>query len=1559
MRDRSSQPNNRIKGFTTVEVIIVLVLMLIMAGGLILGLVKWVDWTNFKRQNEYARSLFVAAENQLTEYAQSGQLEELSRNLEQAQTIDDRISNGTLTGQQGQVFSLESVWPESRGKGNHAASYQGNIVSVIATAEDYALYMKDKSEGIHLLEQEKTVIYDMVYSYLYDPTILKATICIEFAPAEGQIFSVLYSDIKTDFTYEAEESGGKKGIASIRSRESNFRKQRMIGYYGADCLFHATGNQVEKPSLSEIRLNNEDTLNLSFVVENAECLELNYELTIHDKITKRPVLSFVIDGSKLKNETDRENVRCDVTRYTYEGEESAGRTSVASFPILAWTTTDSGISGNSRPMIHVVLDGADLDASSEALAAYIEDYEEIMGNQANTDLGGYLEGFANTLSFHRFGVSTEDIYCTVKASGELYKTSATKQSNSENTYFGSYRENKGEEDQAELHYTLKNARHLYNIRYIEDYGDDASGTLLPAIYGKDMSQIIYQIEENIDWETFQSDSHALFRSGEKTGLEAIESFPAIRMLRQGSVMESEGITRHTIRGLKITEDSEEAAGLFLCNEGTLQSFILDKITVTGSQNVGAFCGVNRGTLDQLTVKNTENKSCITGHYNVGGIAGIVDVSMRYRELENYARVCGISDNTGKNKGNKNTESGQIGGIFGQLSLEKTTGTITVENCKNYGQIRALDHEVISVGGIVGKCNAEGGEILLTDCISSPWYTEEELKELLEIDENGEINGLKGSCVGGIVGWNIAGTIRNCTTRKYGEREAYILGDCYVGGIAGYNNGTIRGDKILSIASEVTGNHFVGGVVGYNDTDGVITGLKVAGGRIKGTGSFVGGFAGLNASESLLAGDEEGHYPESNPDQVEGEFCVGGTIGGNIMPTDKNINTVFYSDNFSGEVTARGAVAGGFIGYNRLLNGDKFKKNHNTDHLLRSIQKMAEDLTEVRDLSEIADIEKYLNRNVSQFGVSSYTITIQGNENDSDTQDRSGSITGGIYVGGVMGYNAAETKLTVKDVVNHTMVKATSAVKNEKEQPKRMDYAGNAFLYSYAGGIIGKVNENTVIDDCRNQNAGDVVTRGTYTGGICEVNDGYIKKCRVSDLGSRAADYVGGIAGVNKEGAWIEDTVFAEKTITGQNYVGGITAENFGTIIGTKIRSGKVKSHGSVAGGITAGNGSEKQTGGWLVLDGRMEVDVKTEGNYAGGVAGINYASLMKEDGSTKTVIKGLVRADNFAGGVIGENRSAVTISGFRNEADVLAEKACSGGIAAGSEGNLSGCENYGKIEGLRRCGGMIGVWKHHGGTLSDCVNYGTIRTRADEGCAGMVGCFYDIKEKVTMERCVNHGKIWGSTDYSCGGIVGYSQNENLLLELRECVNTGLIRAGDYNSGITAISNRLSEGSRIIGCRNYGYAFSGAYDNLNGIAPKNLTKNVTVEKCLNLSDLRYPLVNRTELKEKNNFYLILDENSESASSNGERNEGIGNPCRQELNGNQTFRLLTLENTQLGFSGFSGNLLDLFQLEEAKQDNSLKVCGDEKDNLRYVIYQQDDPFFNSMTLEQLQVGQEENQ
>ena len=102
-------------------------------------------------------------------------------------------------------------------------------------------------------------------------------------------------------------------------------------------------------------------------------------------------------------------------------------------------------------------------------------------------------------------------------------------------------------------------------------------------------------------------------------------------------------------------------------------------------------------------------------------------------------------------------------------------------------------------------------------------------------------------------------------------------------------------------------------MGYNDVDASVENYELEGGFIKGTGVFVGGYAGFNSSVELL----RDNTLKSNPNEVTGGYCVSGTIGGNIISTDDRISTEFTTDNFLGKVYAT-AFTGGFIGYNRIL-----------------------------------------------------------------------------------------------------------------------------------------------------------------------------------------------------------------------------------------------------------------------------------------------------------------------------------------------------------------------------------------------------------------------------------------------------------------------------------------------------------------------------------------------------------------------------------------------------------------------------------------------------------------
>ena len=64
----------RNKGFTLVELIVVLVLMAILFSVAAVGILGWIDWVTFTKENGTAEDIFYAAQNQLTDLDSSGAL---------------------------------------------------------------------------------------------------------------------------------------------------------------------------------------------------------------------------------------------------------------------------------------------------------------------------------------------------------------------------------------------------------------------------------------------------------------------------------------------------------------------------------------------------------------------------------------------------------------------------------------------------------------------------------------------------------------------------------------------------------------------------------------------------------------------------------------------------------------------------------------------------------------------------------------------------------------------------------------------------------------------------------------------------------------------------------------------------------------------------------------------------------------------------------------------------------------------------------------------------------------------------------------------------------------------------------------------------------------------------------------------------------------------------------------------------------------------------------------------------------------------------------------------
>ena len=97
-------------------------------------------------------------------------------------------------------------------------------------------------------------------------------------------------------------------------------------------------------------------------------------------------------------------------------------------------------------------------------------------------------------------------------------------------------------------------------------------------------------------------------------------------------------------------------------------------------------------------------------------------------------------------------------------------------------------------------------------------------------------------VGGVVGYNYAGTIHGCMV------SGNVSGSSWVGGVVGYNNETVEGCCFAGSGSSVTGSAssaWVGGVVGANND--TVEGCCFAGGSVSdtGDGAYVGGVVGFN------------------------------------------------------------------------------------------------------------------------------------------------------------------------------------------------------------------------------------------------------------------------------------------------------------------------------------------------------------------------------------------------------------------------------------------------------------------------------------------------------------------------------------------------------------------------------------------------------------------------------------------------------------------------------------------------------------------------------------------
>ncbi len=522
-----------------------------------------------------------------------------------------------------------------------------------------------------------------------------------------------------------------------------------------------------------------------------------------------------------------------------------------------------------------------------------------------------------------------------------------------------------------------------------------------------------------------------------------------------------------------------------------------------------------------------------------------------------------------------TGSGWVGGLVGMNSgsISNSYATANVEGDLN-------------LGGLVG---ANYGSI-------SNSYT------------TGKVTGSRGN-VGGLVGTNWSGSISNSyTTGK-------VTGSGDVGGLVGFGyHGSISNSYATG---KVTGNDQVGGLVGLN-MDGTISNSfydKNTSGLSQGIGSVVdvaGQVSGLSTAEMQTAANFTGFTFTTTPGatgnnwvivNADGSLNSLGTSGGGTTPMLASEYSTSISNAHQLQLMAMAPAASYTLGANinaaatGLIGGVMtdvwgsagFVPVGNSDTTFTGI------FDGLGHTVSNLTINRPATANVGLFGA-------VGGASIRNVGLVGGSVTGGTYVGGLVGYG-------------HPGI----SIRNSYSE-------GSVTGINYVGGLVG-LNYGMI----SNSHFTGTVTGTNKVGGL--VGHNYGGSSSISNSYATGAvtgaSGVGGLVGVNDFS--ISDS-YAEVAVTGTTQVGGLVGSNQGSIssISNSYATGLVSGNSDNTGGLVGGNaGSISDSYATGIVTGVVSV---------GGLVGRNSGSI------SDSYATGSVTGSSDVGGLVGLNDTSISNS---------------------------------------------------------------------------------------------------------------------------------------------------------------------------------------------------------------------------------------------------------------------------------------------------------------------------
>lgn len=625
----------------------------------------------------------------------------------------------------------------------------------------------------------------------------------------------------------------------------------------------------------------------------------------------------------------------------------------------------------------------------------------------------------------------------------------------------------------------------------------------------------------------------------------------------------------------------------------------------------------------------------------------------------------------------------------------------------------------------------------------------------------------------------------------------------VGAVAAENNGgSISG--ISGYGNTVKGSGgYIGGLVGKNY--GGISNSNDQSTVIAGAGTVAGGIAGVNGTNADKGDgtidNVQSYSAVTTGNLGAGQYAsnLGGIVGKNEMLLDKyNINNV-SAHGITGK-TGNTKTSGGIVGTNegRISNAYNESIIHGSENIggvagKNVTQASNSKLAELNDVASAVEI-------IGDAGSQNVGGLVGMQEHATINQGRNtGAITGCTNVGGMVGYNTADSYL--KNLENSPQATITGityvggiAGVNEGEisADNQLNLVNSGKIYGWenVGGIAGKnsgkidnVNSNInlyVIDEAtRTALKGNTVItpNAQFFGGVTGENVGIITNAtNRARVDAAQASYVGGIVGRNtSEGGKVGQLLGMgnsnEGFVIGKNYVGGVIGKNEVAITGTAEQSVGIVNSGTVialaggAGGIIGENSADithvimKNEG---EVHGNASIEGSTEENGTGGIIGVNAVGANISNSSLMNRVNGNVSGVANVGGIIGINHGIITGGRDANNYYYKYQIYNNGTIQAGSYDATNGTITAFAGENI---GGLLG---NNSGTLTAGYNTGVVKAEQSSNVGGIAGTNSGTLDQVfnsvvtvtkteTGATDANGRKLYNYT-YTDGGAISGASN---------------------------------------------------------------------------------------------------------------------------------------------------------------------------------------------------------